>query len=139
SLALMTSLTLMGALSIELKDLVSGKNPRDATTPKFWGAAFSQGGGLGIFGDILYTGVGGNSRSGQPNWTNLAGPVAGTAADLANVTLGNLGQAAQGKDTKAAAELLRFARSNTPFLNLWYLKSAIDHAGFNELQDSLSP
>lgn len=139
SVALMTGLTLLGALSVELKDLVQGKNPRDATTGKFWGASFAQGGGLGIFGDILYTGVGGNSRSGQPNWSNLAGPVAGTAADLANVTLGNIGQAAQGKDTKAAAELLRFARSNTPFLNLWYLKAAIDHAGFNDLQDSLSP
>jgi hypothetical protein len=139
SLALLTGLTLMGALSVELKDLVAGKNPRDATTPKFWGAAFAQGGGLGIFGDILYTGMGGNSRGGQPNWTSLAGPVAGTAADFFNVTLGNFGQALQGKDTKAAAELLRFARQNIPFLNIWYLKSAIDHAGFNELQDTLSP
>jgi hypothetical protein len=139
SLSLLTGLTLMGALSVELKDLISGKNPRDATTPKFWAAAFAQGGGLGIFGDVLYTGLGGNSRGGQPNWTNLAGPVAGTAADAANVTLGNLGQVMQGKDPKAAAELLRFARQNVPFMNLWYLKAAIDHAGFNELQDSLSP
>jgi hypothetical protein len=139
SLSLLTGLTLMGALSVELKDLLSGKNPRDATTPKFWAAAFAQGGGLGIFGDVLYTGLGGNSRGGQPNWTNLAGPVAGTAADAANVTLGNLGQVMQGKDPKAAAELLRFTRQNIPFMNLWYLKAAIDHAGFNELQDSLSP
>lgn len=139
SLSLLTGLTLFGALSIELKDLLSGKNPRDATTGKFWAAAFSQGGGLGIFGDILYTGLGGNSRSGQANWTNLAGPVAGTAADLANVTLGNVGKTLQGKDVKAAAELLRFGRQNLPFLNLWYLKAAIDHAGFNELQDAVSP
>lgn len=139
SLSLLTGLTLFGALSIELKDLVAGKDPRDAATGKFWGAAFAQGGGLGIFGDILYTGLGGNARGGQPNWTSLAGPVAGTAADLANVTLGNLGQSLQGKDTKAAAELLRFGRQNLPFLNLWYLKSAIDHAGFNELQEWASP
>lgn len=139
SLSLLTGLTLFGALSIELKDLVSGKNPRDGTSGKFWAAAFAQGGGLGIFGDILYTGLGGNSRSGQANWTNLAGPVAGTLADLAQVTLGNIGQALQGKDTKAAAELLRFARQNLPFLNLWYLKAAIDHAGFNDLQESVSP
>lgn len=139
SFALMTTLTLMGALSLELKDLVSGKNPRDATNGKFWGAAFAQGGGLGIFGDMLYTGLGGNSRAGNPNWTNLGGPVLGGFADLANVTVGNLGQALQGKDTKAAAELLRFTRSNLPFLNLWYLKAAIDHMGFNELQENVSP
>jgi len=139
SVALMTGLTLFGALSIELKDLISGKNPRDATTGKFWGAAFAQGGGLGIFGDALYTGLGGNSRGGQANWTNLAGPVAGTAADLLNVTVGNLGDAIRGKDTKAEAELLRFTRQNLPFLNLWYTKAAIDHAFFNDLQENVSP
>ena len=139
SMALMTSLTLFGALSLELKDLVSGRNPRDATTGKFWGAAFAQGGGLGIFGDVLYTGLGGNSRAGNPNWTNLGGPVLGGLADLGNVTLGNLGQAMQGKDTKAAAELLRFTRSNLPFLNLWYLKAGVDHMGFNDLQENVSP
>lgn len=139
SMALLTSLTLMGALSLELKDLVSGRNPRDATTPKFWGAAFAQGGGLGIFGDVLYTGLGGNSRAGNPNWTNLGGPVLGTGADFLNLTLGNIGEAMQGKTTHAGAEALRFVRSNTPFLNLWYLKAAVDHIGFNDLQESLSP
>ena len=139
SVPLITGLTLFGALSIELKDLVAGKNPRPANTPKFWGAAFAQGGGLGIFGDILYTGMGGNSRGGQANWTSLAGPVAGTAADALNVTLGNLGQVMQGKDPKAGAELLRFTRQNLPFLNLWYVKAAIDHAFFNDLQESVSP
>ena len=139
SIALMTGLTLFGALSIELKDLASGKNPRDATTRKFWGAAAAQGGGAGIFGDILYTGMGGNSRAGQPNWSSLAGPVFGTAIDAANVTLGNAGQAMAGKETHAGAELLRFARQNTPFLNLWYARAAIDHMGFNDLQEQLSP
>jgi len=139
SLGLMTSLTLFGALAVELKDIVSGKNPRDATTGKFWGAAFAQGGGLGIFGDLLYSGMGGNSRGGQPNWSNLAGPVVGTALDALNVTLGNLGQEMQGKDSKFGAELLRFTRQNLPFLSLWYLRSAIDHAGFADLQETLSP
>jgi hypothetical protein len=139
SFALLTTLTLFGALTLELKDLVAGRNPRDATNGKFWGAAFAQGGGLGIFGDVLYTGLGGNSRSGNPNWTNLGGPVLGSAADLANVTLGNVGEKMQGKDTKAAAELLRFTRSNLPFFNLWYLKAGVDHMGFNELQENVSP
>lgn len=139
SMSMLTALTLMGAVSLELKDLVSGRNPRDATNAKFWGAAFAQGGGLGIFGDVLYTGLGGNSRAGNPNWTNLGGPVLGTAADLANVTIGNIGEKLQGKKTHAGAEILRFARSNAPFLNLWYLKAGIDHIGFNDLQESLSP
>lgn len=139
SIALMTSLTLMGALSVQLKDLVQGKNPRDMTNAKFWGASFAQGGGLGIYGDLLYTGFGGNSRGGQPNWANLAGPVVGVGLDAINVTAGNIGQAARGEKTNFAGEAIRFTRQNLPFLNLWYLKSAIDHAGMNDLQESLSP
>lgn len=139
SMGLMTGLTLLGALSIELKDLVQGRNPRDAATGKFWGAAFAQGGGVGIFGDVLYTGMGGNSRTGAPNWANLAGPVIGTGIDALNLSLGNLGKVVRGDDTKFGAESLRFGRSNLPFLNLWYLKSAVDHAGFNDLQETVSP
>jgi hypothetical protein len=139
SASLMVGMTVLGALTMQLKDLVSGKDPRDMTTGKAWAAAAAQGGGLGIYGDMLYTGLGGNSRGGQANWTNLAGPVASTAGDLLNVTLGNAGQAIQGKDTKAGAELLRFAKQNTPLINLWYLRSAIDHMVMHDMQENLSP
>ncbi|WP_439671446.1 Large polyvalent protein associated domain-containing protein [Cupriavidus necator] len=139
SASVMTGLTLFGALAMQLKDLATGKDPRDMTTPKFWGAAFMQGGGLGIFGDVLYTGLGGDSRGGQANWTGLLGPVAGTAFDLGNVTLGNVGQAMQGKETHAGAELVRFGRQNIPFANLWYLRAAVDHAFVHDMQETLSP
>lgn len=132
-------LSLFGALSLQAKDLAAGRDPRDATTPKFWGAAFVQGGGLGIYGDILYTGMGGQNRGGMSNWSSLAGPVFGTAFDLADVTLGNIGQAMQGKDPKTGAEVARFARQNLPFVNLWYARAALDHAFFHEMQEQLSP
>lgn len=146
--ALMVGLTGFGALSIQAKELVAGRNPRDMTgkdmndlslLAKFWGAAFAQGGGAGVFGDMLYTGVGGNAKGGQPNWTNLAGPVLGTAFDAANATIGNLGQLTAGQKTNFGSEAMRLARSNAPFLNLWYAKSALDHAMFHEWQEQLSP
>ena len=132
-------LTLFGALSIQAKDLAIGKDPRDMTGGKFWAAAFFQGGGAGIYGDMLYTGVGGNDRNGAPNWSRMAGPVYGTAFDLANVTLGNIGQMAEGKDTKFAGEAMRFARANMPFVNLWYAKGALDHAFYHEMLEYSSP
>lgn len=137
--ALTTGLTIFGALAMELKDLVNGKDPRPMTTAKFWGAAFAQGGGLGVFGDLLYTGLGGNNRAGSPNWASFFGPVFGSAVDLANLTVGNAGQAMQGKTTYAGAEAVRFARGHLPFVNLWYAKSALDHAGLQDLQEMLSP
>lgn len=139
SVAMLTSLTLFGAVATQLKDMAQGKDPRDMTTPKFWTAAFLQGGGLGIVGDLAYTGMGGNARGGQANWTSLAGPVFGTAFDFADLTIGNLYRAAAGKKTDAGADALRFARGNTPFVNLWYLRAAVDHMVLHDLQEQASP
>jgi hypothetical protein len=83
--------------------------------------------------------MGGNARGGQANCTSLAGPVFGTAADLADLTLGNAFRAAQGKETDVKADALRFARGNTPFMNLWYLRGAVDHLVLHDLQESVSP
>jgi len=136
---LMTSLTVFGALAVQLKDMANGKDPRDMTTAKFWGAAFAQGGGVGIFGDILYTGMGGQNRAGVPNWMSMAGPVVGSGLEAIDLTAGNLGEAMKGKETHAGAEALRFSRSHLPFVNMWYAKGAIDHAGLHDLQELLSP
>jgi hypothetical protein len=136
---MMTSITAFGALAMQLKDLANGKDPRDMTTPKFWGAAFAQGGGMGIFGDMLYTGFGGNNRAGVPNWMSFAGPVFGSALEAIDLTAGNIGRAGQGKDTHFGAESVRFARSHLPFVNLWYAKAALDHAALHDLQEYLSP
>jgi hypothetical protein len=136
---LATMLTVFGALAMQMKDLAAGKDPRDMTTAKFWGAAMMQGGGLGIMGDILYTSMGGNDRSGRPNWANLAGPVFGDVADAIDLTAGNLGEALRGEDTYAGAELLKFTKGHLPFINLWYAKTAIDRAVLNDMQEILSP
>lgn len=139
SVAMMTSLTLFGALSLTLQDLSNGRDPRDPTTGKFWLAAFLKGGGAGIFGDILYTGMGGNARGGQANWTSLAGPVFGNMMDFADLTLGNAYRAAEGKKTDVAADTLRFTRNNLPLVNLWYLRGAVDHMVLHDLQEQVSP
>jgi hypothetical protein len=142
--SLAVGLTVFGAAAITLKDLRDGKDPRDMTDPKFWGAAFMQGGGTGMIGDLIYQASGGGqSQSGVSTAANfassVAGPVAGMGLEFADLTIGNIGQAMKGKDTHAGAEALRFARANAPFVNLWYSKTAIDHAGFNHLQELLSP
>lgn len=142
STRLLTSLTLMGALTQQLNQLRDGKDPRKMDEAKFWAAAFVQGGGIGVFGDVLYTSFGGNSRSGQANWTYLGGPVLGTLLDAIDVGV-DVGQAVVGDDpeddSKAGAKVLRFVKGNTPLVNLWYLRSMIDHLVFHDLQESISP
>lgn len=139
SAAHFSTLALLGGLSLELKDIIEGKDPRDIRSAKFWGAAAVQGGGLGIFGDVFYTGLGGDSRSGQANYSSLAGPVFGTAVQLASLSLGNVGQAARDKNTNLAAELFRFGAQNTPLIRLWYIRAALNHAILDDVQESLAP
>ena len=62
-----------------------------------------------------------------------------TFAEFDRLTRGNLIEAAQGKETHAGAEAVRFFASNLPGANLWYLKGAINHLFLHNIQEMLSP
>jgi hypothetical protein len=137
--ALMLSLTALGAIVFQTKQIVSGKDPVDMTTPKFWARAVGQGGGWGFAGDILL-GDTTDDRSPLDSFGRLLlGPSFGSAADLYELTKGNVDETLAGKDSHAGAEAFRFARGHVPLLNLWYAKAALDHAGLHALQENLSP
>lgn len=137
--ALLVSLTALGAIAFQAKQVVSGKDPVDMTTPKFWTKAFAQGGGLGFAGDILL-GDTTEDRSPMDSFGRLLlGPTFGSAADLYELTKGNIDERLAGKDTHIGAEAVRFARGHAPLVNLWYAKAALDHAGMHALQENLSP
>jgi hypothetical protein len=57
---------------------------------------------------------------------------------LKNVTE-NIWQAAEGKDTHWEAELMNWAKAQTPGANLWWMKPVIEHGVTNALNESLSP
>lgn len=122
--------TAFGYMSTASKDLAKGREPRPADDPKTWIAAMVQGGGLGIFGDYLF---GEANRFGNSALESAAGPALGTAADLANLWA----RAKEGDDTAASA--LRLAQNNTPFLNLFYTRIALDHLFLFSAQEALSP
>ncbi|MBG7619352.1 hypothetical protein I5R65_07740 [Herbaspirillum sp. AP02] len=139
--ALFASLGVLGAIAYQTKQIVSGKDPADMTTAKFWVKAIAQGGVLSIMGDILLADS--TEEAGQyasKTISGLAGPTIGAAADLSlKVIKGNIDKAAAGKETHAGAEALTLARSHIPYVNLWYAKAALDHAGLHALQENLSP
>lgn len=137
--AMMFSLTALGAIAFQIKQMVSGKDPVAMDSPKFWTRAVAQGGGLGFMGDILL-GDTTDDRSPIDSFGRLVlGPSFGSAADLYELTKGNADEALAGKDPHAGAEALRFARGHLPLVNLWYAKSAIDHAALHAAQENLSP
>jgi hypothetical protein len=139
--AMMTSLTALGAVAFQTKQVVQGKDPVDMTTPKFWTRAMAQGGGMGIVGDFLLTDPTENPGDATANAIkNVAGPTVGSAFDIGyKLGVENIYEKAKGKETHFAAEAIRTTRSHLPYVNLWYAKAALDHAGLHALQENLSP
>lgn len=137
--ALMVTGTALGAIAFQTKQMIQGKDPVDMTTGKFWSRAMAQGGGLGFLGDIVL-GDTTQDRSPLDSFGRLTlGPTFGSAADVWELTKGNIDESMAGKDTHAGAESLRFARSHLPYVNLWYGKAAMDHLLLHSVQENLSP
>lgn len=131
------SLTVMAALALQMKAIATGKDPRDMADWKFWGAAFIQGGGAGIFGDFLNAGL---DRSGKSFYmTAVGGPTAGLVDDLIKLTGGNISASADGKDTNFGREMANFVRRNTPGTNLWYSRLALDRLMWDRVQELADP
>lgn len=126
--------TALGYLSMTLKELAKGRQPREPEEPADYGrlvaAAMVQGGGLGIYGDFLF---GEANRFGGGIIGTLAGPTAGTVEGVAKLL-----SAARGEGN-FAAEAIRLGVNHTPFVNLFYTRLALDHAILFRMQEWANP
>lgn len=122
---------LLGYLSMSIKDLLKGRTPRDPTSSKTVLAAFLQGGGLGIYGDVLFQ----ETRSGGDIIGSVAGPVPLTAFDLVQAIKYGI----RGEGGKAGRTAYRAVSSSVPFLNLFYIKTAFDYLIGYQIMETLSP
>lgn len=138
---LLAAQTVMGAVAMELNDMLSGRDPRNLNPAEEYGgrnwlAAVLKGGSLGLYGDFLFAQT---TDYGRTLLGAVAGPMAGLFEDVDNLTRENIMQAMQGEETDAGAEAARFARSYTPGSSLWYTKAAVDRLVFHQLQEYFSP
>ena len=122
---------LMGYLSMTIKDLIKGKSPRDPTKIKTFNSAIMQGGGLGIYGDVLFQ----ETRQGSEIGGSLLGPVPLTAFDI----LQSFKYLKDGKGDLAARSAHKAVTQNIPFLNLFYIKTAFDYIIGYQMMETLSP
>ncbi|MBI2798975.1 MAG: hypothetical protein HYX63_01610 [Gammaproteobacteria bacterium] len=139
--SLIASTTILGALSVQVNEMVSGRDPQNMKPNakndwKFWVKSLLKGGALGLYGDFLFSD---SSQHGGSLTSSLLGPTVGLAEEALNLTQGNLVQSAQGKDTHWQAEAVKFFKGITPGTSLWYAKAALDHLIFQKLQEHWSP
>lgn len=142
--SLLTSTTILGGVAIMAKDASKGYTPRagsplseDQSTEdqaKFWTASITQGGGLGIIGDYLFSDQ--NRFGGSAPFT-LMGPIGGTLESFGKLTVGNIGEAIQGKDTHAGSELIDFVNREANPLNLWYTNALMNRYVYDNIKSFL--
>lgn len=134
--------TVLGAMALQLNELLMGRDPQDMTDPLFWARGAAKGGGFGIIGDIVTTG--------QASWGGgfagyVAGPVPQAITDIYGLTVGNaisaLYQAAKGEevDVGFAKELARFGKRYTPMGQTPLVGPALDRLFWDQLQILLDP
>lgn len=135
--------TVLGYVSMAAKDVAKGREPRDPTDPATWGAAFTQGGGLGIYGDFL---LGEYDRFGRTLSEAIVGPSFSDAGDIiglfAKIATGGAKEifTKEGGDwgkvgTKALDTLVQM----TPFGNLFYTRAALDYGILWHLKEAMDP
>lgn len=122
--------TLFGYVAMTAKDLIKGKTPRDTTMGQTWVEAFTQGGGLGIYGDLI---LGDYNRFGGGLVETLAGPTLGSLGDFARV----YSRAVRGDDAANAA--VNAVISNTPFVNMHFVKPVLDYLILNRVREAMNP
>jgi hypothetical protein len=132
---------LLGAGVLQVKALLQGKDPYDATEEKFWMRAMAQGGGLGYFGDLIFkdpTEQRGNTV--EQTIGTVLGPVAGSVAGLVgDLGVVNAWEAAKGKDTHFGAEGVRWLNAQVPGQSLWWTRPAYEHWFLHSAQEMLNP
>jgi hypothetical protein len=131
------ALTAAGAATIQVKQLLSGKDPRDMSDWKFWPAAFVQGGGAGLYGDFFNTAV--SARTRGDIITAAAGPTVGVVADVIGLASPDFRALMEGRRTGFGAELTRFLKANTPGTNLFYTRLMLERGVWDNLQYLIDP
>jgi hypothetical protein len=129
-----------GAVSLQAAAVVSGKDPLDMASPKFWTEAFARGGAGGIYGDVLGAALHGD-RGAASMVGQMAGPIPGMAGDIFSAATSPLRSALDdsGKPTKATfgKQAAQAVMRHTPAT--FYTKLAVDRLLGDKLQMLVDP
>lgn len=130
-----------GIMAMQAKQVAQGRDPysldpTNANGLRAWGAGLLQSGGLGIFGDALFTD---KTRIGNTWASTLAGPQVAMAEDLGRFVIGNIGHSTKGEPTHFAGDALYVAARYVPGSSLWFGRLAFQRAVVDQLALMVDP
>ncbi|MFC0666797.1 hypothetical protein ACFSKY_22705 [Azotobacter chroococcum] len=142
--ALLASLTVLGAIALQLNEVASGKDPRNMLDDSAGGipglgfgmAAMLKGGALSLYGDFAFSNL---TQGGTSALAAFGGPLAGDLETLLNLRGMTANAVEKGDVSNVGARLIQLTKGHLPGANLWYTKAATDHLIFHQLQEYFSP
>ena len=135
---MMVGTTMMGYLSVTMKDIMKGKKPEEVfgdeygLNPKLLTRAIVQGGGMGIYGDFLF---GEHQKYGRGLLSSMAGPTFGNLEQIDKIYSG----LKSGETDLITKSAVNFAKSNVPGINLFYTKTALDYLFIHGMMEHVNP
>ena len=129
-----------GYIRMAVRDMAYGDEPR---LPRTWGdgvalglQGLAQGGGLGIFGDMLF---GQFNRFGVSNASSFGGPLATATDEIFQMYQNWTRDALEGGRHDYWPDLARWGLQFVPGANLVYLKAALDYMLLYHVYEAMSP
>jgi hypothetical protein len=136
--------TLMNAYSHEMREVLKGRDvinfsSLDKTQMfQYWLARLIGGGGLGIFGDLVYQEAEGENYGTDVTDALLGLPVA-FAKDVYGLIDETLRYMPGGKEPALGREFSNFIKKYTPGSSIWYLRAAWERIIVDTLQNLIDP
>ena len=127
------SLTIGGALVLQMQELRNGRDPRPVNDPTFWALAAAKGGSLGYYGDYVFADY---TRGASQVVSKLLGPVFNTVGDLAAAIGGrDVVSMLSGEEAEInrGKRMVDFARRTIPLQNMWMYRLGTERVLWDRL------
>lgn len=131
---LIVTTTVLGAATLQLKNIAAGKDPQPMDNKKFWLNAAAQGGALGVFGDQVKA-MFSAQRLDDP--ARLLTPAAGFGLDVKELMFGRLQDAANEREGHAGRQAVRMLHKYVP--GVFYTRLMFDRMILDTLQKRMDP
>ena len=141
---------LLGAVTLELKDILLGEDPENLLTAKGLGKIAMASSGFGMYGDFAFGDRGDHKNSALIKALGPGATMADDALTLAKNAMGTGANAAGVEDVpgepkavpadKLGAQVAQFAHSYVaPLTRIWWAKAVFNHVAYQKIMDNLAP